>query len=121
MVGRYSTGDECFCVVDVVDLRSNNASYRATERTQGSAADAFSEGTPSFPTPASSLRSLSPPKKRTASTKADLAYLNPHIEFLLLRNAEEIGILLPESVTELWRRCEVRSVLHVSIRPAVLY
>jgi hypothetical protein len=76
-----------------------------------SAADAFSEGTPSFPAPASSLRSLSPPKKKTASTKADLAYLNPNIEFLPLRNIEEIDISLPKSVIELWSRCEVRYAL----------
>lgn len=76
-----------------------------------SAADAFSEGAPSFPAPASSLRSLSPPKKKTASTKADLAYLNPNIEFLPLRNIEEIDISLPKSVMELWSRCEVRCVL----------
>jgi hypothetical protein len=76
-----------------------------------SAADAFSEGAPSFPAPASSLRSLSPPKKKTASTKADLAYLNPNIEFLPLRNIEEIDISLPKSVIELWSRCEVRYAL----------
>jgi hypothetical protein len=48
---------------------------------QRSTTNMFSEGAPSFPAPASSLRSLSPTKK-TASTKADLAYLNPNIEFL---------------------------------------
>ncbi|KAF2787489.1 hypothetical protein K505DRAFT_379551 [Melanomma pulvis-pyrius CBS 109.77] len=77
---------------------------------QRSAGDTFSEGAPSFPAPASSLRSLSPPKKKTASTKADLAYLNPNIEFLPLRNAKEVGISLPESVTELWIRCENRQL-----------
>lgn len=75
---------------------------------QRSTTNAFSEGAHSFPAPASSLRSLSPPKKKTASTKADLAYLNPNIEFLPIRNAEEAGISLPESVTQLWSRCEVR-------------
>jgi hypothetical protein len=56
------------------------------------------------------LRSLSPPKKKTASTKADLAYLNPDIEFLPLWDAEEAGISLPDSATQLWSRCEVGSV-----------
>lgn len=71
----------------------------------------FSESAPSSSAPASSLRSLSPPKRKTAPTKADLAYLNPNIEFLPLRNTEETGISLPASVKELWNRCEVRWAL----------
>ncbi|KAF2007577.1 hypothetical protein P154DRAFT_517251 [Amniculicola lignicola CBS 123094] len=86
---------------------------------QRSAAYAFSEGAPSFPAPASSLRSLSPPKKRTASTKADLAYLNPEIEFLPLRSVEKIGISLPESVMELWSRCEKRHFDPLTTDPPV--
>ncbi|KAH8731699.1 hypothetical protein GQ44DRAFT_697900 [Phaeosphaeriaceae sp. PMI808] len=86
---------------------------------QRSAADAFSEGAPSFPAPASSLRSLSPPKKKTASTKADLAYLNPNIEFLPLRNIEEIDISLPKSVMELWSRCEKRQLDPLTTDPPV--
>ncbi|OAL57297.1 hypothetical protein IQ07DRAFT_607424 [Pyrenochaeta sp. DS3sAY3a] len=66
-----------------------------------SVANAFSKGAPSFPTPTSSLRSLSLPKKKTASTKADLAYLNPNIKFLLLRNIKEINISLPKSKRQL--------------------
>jgi hypothetical protein len=74
---------------------------------------------PSLSAPASSLRSLSPPKKKTASTKADLAYLNPNIEFHPLRNIGELGMTLPQSVTDLWNRCEVRlneAVKHVYSR-----
>ncbi|PVH91536.1 hypothetical protein DM02DRAFT_647288 [Periconia macrospinosa] len=51
---------------------------------QRSAANAFSEDAPSFPAPASSLRSL---------------------------NAEEAGISLPESVTQPWSRCEISVVV----------
>ncbi|KAJ4286948.1 hypothetical protein N0V90_012828 [Kalmusia sp. IMI 367209] len=87
---------------------------------QRSAAKAFSEGAPSFPAPASSLRSLSPPKRKTASSKADLAYLNPNIEFLPLRNTEETGISLPASVTELWSRCEKRQLDSLTTDPPVL-
>jgi hypothetical protein len=85
---------------------------------QRSAANAFSESAPSFRPPASSLRSLSPPKRKTASTKADLAYLNPNIEFLPLRNTEETGISLPASVMELWGRCEVRQAI-ACVRPGI--
>ncbi|CBX98975.1 hypothetical protein IAQ61_007417 [Plenodomus lingam] len=86
---------------------------------QQSAVNAFSEGTPSLPAPASSLRSLSPPKRKTASTKADLAYLNPNIEFFPLRHTGETGILLPVSVTELWSRCEKRQLDPLTTDPPV--
>jgi hypothetical protein len=55
------------------------------------------------------LYTRSPPKK-TASTKADLAYRNPNIGLLLLEHAEETNIMLPECRTELWSRWEVRKV-----------
>ncbi|CAI6226015.1 unnamed protein product [Periconia digitata] len=58
---------------------------------QRNTTQAFSESAPSFRAPSSSLRSLSPPKKKTASTKADLAYLNPNIEFLPLETPIEIS------------------------------
>ncbi|KAF2817691.1 uncharacterized protein BDZ99DRAFT_505308 [Mytilinidion resinicola] len=82
-------------------------------------ADAFSEDAPSFPAPGSSLRSLFPPKKKTVSTKADLAYLNPNVEFLPLRNTEEMGISLPESVTELWSCCENRQRYSLTTDPPI--
>ncbi len=73
--------------------------------------DAISEAA-SFPPPTmTSSKGRSPtrsssPKKKTVAKREDLALLNPAINFKAFRMAEDLGIVLPQSVKELWYRCD---------------
>ncbi|XTI85968.1 hypothetical protein V2W45_1340897 [Cenococcum geophilum] len=75
--------------------------------------DAVSEA-PSFPPPTvTSSKGRSPtrsssPKKRTVAKREDLALLSPIIEFRAFREVENWGFELPQSVKELWYRCDAR-------------
>ncbi|KAI9764630.1 MAG: hypothetical protein M1840_008127 [Geoglossum simile] len=50
----------------------------------------------------------SSPKKMTVTKRGDLVLLSPTIEFGNFSEAENWGIELPQSVKELWYRCEAR-------------
>ncbi|KAH0552947.1 hypothetical protein GP486_006857 [Trichoglossum hirsutum] len=86
--------------------------------------DAISEA-PSFPLPTvtslrerSSTRSSSP-KKKTVTKREDLALLNPTIEFKGFDEAENCGIELPQSVKELWYRCDARRSATPGMSPPI--
>ncbi|KAH8723950.1 hypothetical protein GQ44DRAFT_760669 [Phaeosphaeriaceae sp. PMI808] len=57
--------------------------------------------------------------EKTASTKADLVYFSPSIEFRPLSKVEQIGISLPKSVMELWSRCQKRQLDSLTTDPPV--
>lgn len=73
--------------------------------------DVISEAT-SFPPPTlTSSKGRSPTRSssskiKTVATRADLALLNPKINFKAFRMADNLGIVLPQAVKELWHRCD---------------
>jgi len=54
-------------------------------------------------------RSNSPVKKKTITKREDLPLLNPPIYFEDMDAANDLDIRLPQSVTDLWKRWDVRS------------
>lgn len=58
-------------------------------------------------------RSSSPSKRlrktpATVTKRGDLALMKPRIEFRAFEDAEELGLVLPQSIKDLWMRCEGR-------------
>lgn len=98
--------------MDVVPDENANAPHLTKESSSTLEYDAMSE-VPSFSLATmSSSQGRSPsrsssPKKRTVAKREDLALLSPTIEFCAFEEAKNLGVELPQSVQELWHRCDV--------------
>ncbi|RMZ66525.1 hypothetical protein GMOD_00001867 [Pyrenophora seminiperda CCB06] len=98
----------------VKSTTSEGGSPSLPRETMSAASDIISEA-PSLPPPTSKAsrssahtRSSSP-KKHTITKREDLIHLTPRIDFMLIQEAKDVGVIIHESVRLLLERCEARN------------